>query len=329
MTRNQSGFVFGVIIVIMVLGATAFFGLYAKNWLFQNQDQTRLTALHQLNDVKQQLLKYAQFQPELYLSDLHSNTRTYKESEKIPGLGYLPCPDLDGDGSVLEAETSCGNPRNISDDTTGFVYGFLPIGFTTRNIFFGGLQPKQFYYVVDERFVNGNNAYNNGSTGRYAPLNPSLSPAQAPDSGSSVLPDGTPPWIDLNGREGYVALIIFPNAVQVFPDGYAQDRTQAGNAQDRIGDYLDRRYDESGARVNGNADGDRFFFSESNANIGVNDLVVGITLDEWRESMLGRLCSQQQRLAEVPLESAYWLNDYDAEDNPSGSGWRAWLGECS
>ncbi len=215
MKRNQSGFVLGVIIVVMVLGATAFFGLYAQNWLFQNQDQTRLTALHQLNDVKQQLLKYAQLQPELYLSDLKANTRTYKESEKIPGLGYLPCPDLDGDGSVLEAETSCGHPRNISDDTTGFVYGFLPVGFTTRNIFFGGLAPKQFFYAVDERFVNGNNAYNNGSTGRYAPLNPVLSPSQAPDAGAP-LPDGTPPWINLNGREGYVALIVFRTPCKSF-----------------------------------------------------------------------------------------------------------------
>ncbi len=87
MKRNQSGFVLGVIIVVMVLGATAFFGLYAQNWLFQNQDQTRLTALHQLNDVKQQLLKYAQLQPELYLSDLKANTRTDKESKKYQAWG--------------------------------------------------------------------------------------------------------------------------------------------------------------------------------------------------------------------------------------------------
>lgn len=326
---RQAGFALGFVLVLMVLGAAAFFSLYAQNQWFQRLSDTRLLALQQLNAVKQQLLRYAQFQPELYLSDLPKNIRTYKESRKIPGLGYLPCPDEDGDGSVLEAETSCGNPRQTGDDRSGFVMGYLPVGFETRNLYFGGLSPRQFFYAVDERFVNGNNLYNNGETGRYAPLNPALSPAAGPDSGSPPrLADGTMPWLSLNGQEGYVALIIVPNTAQVFQDGFMQDRSDVKTATDSRVDFLDRRFDVSGQRVNGNADGDRFFFSESSDNPGVNDVIIGITLAEWQAVMQARLCAQRDRLAKVPVDEAHWLNPYGANDNPAGSDWRPWLANC-
>lgn len=328
-SRPQSGFILMLLVVVMAVGAVAFFSLYHDNASLRYQSDRYLTRMNQLNEVKQQLLKYAVFQPELYQSDLISNSRTYKEANKIPGPGYLPCRDLDGDGWVLGAETSCGNPRDPSDETTGFVYGFLPVGFKTRNFFFGALEPQQFYYVVDERFVNGNNLYNNGSTGRYAPLNAVLTPANAPDvSSHRGLANGTLPWLTLNGVEGYVALIIFPNTPQVFSDGFQQDRSQGGSAVDRIADYLDRRFDDEGNRLDGNADGNRHFFSQGLENTGVNDLVVGITFEEWRVAILNRICSQLEKLNQVDANAAYWFNDYDAVQNPSGGNWRALVGAC-
>ncbi|RUM92752.1 MAG: hypothetical protein DSZ27_01845 [Thiomicrospira sp.] len=328
-SRPQSGFILMLLVVVMAVGAVAFFSLYHDNASLRYQSDVYLKQMSQLNEVKQQLLKYAVFQPELYQSDLVSNSRTYKEAGKLPGPGYLPCRDLDGDGWVLGAETSCGNPRDTADDTSGFVYGFLPVGFKTRNFYFGALEPRQFYYVVDERFVNGNNLYNNGSTGRYAPLNITLSPAMGPDAPPpNGLPDGTLPWLTLNGVEGYVALIIFPNVPQVFQDGFAQDRSQSGTAIERIADYLDQRFDVNGHQVDGNADGNRHFFSQSRENIGVNDLVVGITFSEWQNAVMNRVCSQLDSLTQVDSNAAYWFNDYDAVQNPSGGNWRSFTGAC-
>lgn len=326
---SQSGFIMMLLVVVMAVGAAAVFSLYQDNTVLRYQSDIYLKRLNQLNEVKQQLLKYAVFQPELYQSDLVSNSRTYKETGKLPGPGYLPCRDLDGDGWVLNAETSCGNPRDPADETTGFVYGFLPVGFKTRNFFFGALEPRQFYYVVDERFVNGNNLYNNGTTGRYAPLNPLLTPASPPDvSPPDALPEGSLPWLTLNDVEGYVALIIFPNVPQVFSDGFEQDRSQGGTAVDRVADYLDRRFDIDGHQLDGNADGNRHFYSQSRENIGVNDLVVGITFAEWQEAVMNRVCSQLATLTQVDSNVAYWFNDYDAVQNPSGGNWRNFTEAC-
>ena len=323
---RSSGFVLMLMIVIMVVGAATYFTVFSQNWLFTRASDSYIRSMQSLSVVKQQLLNYAILQPELYQSDLVSNSRTYKAMNRIPGVGYFPCPDIDGDGSVLGAETSCGNPRDAADDATGFVVGYLPVGFTTRNIFFGAKAPKQYYYVVDERFVNGNNLYNNGSTGRYAPLNTLLTPAMAPDTGvPAALPDQTLPWISLDGVAGYVVLIIVPNDPVIFEDGYIQDRTQAGDALVRIGDYLDRRFDAGGNRLDDNTDLNRHFFSSRSENRGVNDQVIGITFSEWQTAMLQRLCLQQPQLDLINTTEAFWFNDYDAVNNPAGGHWRGIL----
>jgi len=327
--RRHNGFILMLMLVVMVVGAAAYFSVYAKNWLFGRDAEDYVLTMQSLQTIKQKLLTFAVLQPEIYQSDLISNTRTYKDLNRIPGVGYFPCPDLDGDGSVLGAETSCGNPRDVNDTTTGFVLGYLPVGFTTRHVFFGAQAPKQYCYVVDERFVNGNNVYNNGATGRYAPLNTDLTPASAPDSGSPpALPNNTVPWINLDGQDGYVVLIIDPGAPQQFLDGFVQDRTQAGDAIARIGDYLDRRFDGQSNLLDHNADLNRYFFSQSKGAIGVNDIVVGITFKEWQAAMLKRLCQQKPQFDLIDSDVnqlAFWLNDYNAVSNPAGGQWRAIL----
>ena len=330
MNKQQSGFIMMVMIVIMVVGAAAYFGVFNENLIFKNK--VKLTERDIANNLKirEQLLRYATFQPELYESDPTGGTGyALKQINLVPGPGYFPCVDLNGDGEVLAAETSCGNPRDATDDSTGFAIGFLPVGFSTRNIFFGGLEAKQFYYVVDERFVNGNNLYNNGSTGRYAPLNPALTPAAAPDASPGLLlPDNTKPWLSLNGVEGYVALIISPGKPMVMQDGTVQDRTQPGDAVARMGDYLDKRFNASGTELNGNSDGDRFFFSQSKNNIGVNDTIVGITFEEWQSAMLKRVCFQRSDLEALDVNDPVWFNAYDSANNPAGSDWRSYMGNC-
>lgn len=296
-SKKQSGFIMMILIVIMVLGAGVYFSQYAKNMLFAHQSAAEQKALKNLNAVKQKLLAYAVFQPELYQSKLVSNTVTYKTIDKIPGPGYLPCPDIDGDGAVSGAETNCGNPRNPSDDKTGFKQGYLPIGFSTRNIFFGAVKPKQYYYVVADRFVNGNNKYNNGTTGRYAPLNTAMTPSTAPDATpGAALPNATLPWISLNGVSGYVALIIVPG-------------------------------DKTGSLQPVNSDGDRFFSNRPSAN-GQRDMIIGISFDDWKNAVFKRICAEKGTLDSLLTTTPHWFNDYDATNIPSGGNWRSLEGGC-
>ena len=313
-TKQQSGFIIIVFVVILVLGATAYFSGFGDNLIFKQQSQQVTQDFEDAHLVKEQFWRYAIFQPEFYESDPAGGTGyTLKEIDRIPGPGYFPCVDLDGDGEVLAAETSCGNQTVSGDDSTGFVVGFLPTNFRTRNIFFNKVAPKQFYYILDERFANGNNTYNNGSTGRYAPLNPGLSPIGR---------------LALNGVEGYVALIIAPGKAMVMQDGTIQDRSQAGTAVARIGDYLDKRFDVDGNEIDGNEDGNRFFYSQSKTNIGINDIVIGVSFAEWQSVMLDRVCAQKTALEVTDSNVPYWFNAYDATTNPAGSNWRDFMGNC-
>lgn len=314
MHKQQSGFIMMVMVLILVVGATAYFGGFGENLRFKQKAKLAAQDIDNSLKIKEQLLRYAIFQPELYESDPTGGTGyALKALDRIPAPGYFPCVDLDGDGEVLAAETSCGNPTVTGDDATGFVMGFLPTDFRTRNIFFGGVAPKQFYYVLDERFANGNNLYHNGSTGRFAPLNPALSPTGR---------------LNLNGIEGYVALIIAPGQPMTMQDGTVQDRTQAGDAVTRIADYLDKRFDGAGGEINGNVDGDRYFFSQAKSNLGINDTVIGISFQQWQTLMLNRVCSQQSTLEAIASTEAFWFNAYHVTDNPAGSDWRAFMRNC-
>ncbi len=321
----QSGFIMMILLVLMVVGAAVYFGNFTENFRFNRDSAEYREELQNLNRIKQRLLDYAVFQPEIFVSDLSgSTTVVVKESSKVPAPGYFLCPDDDGDGDVDGGETNCGNPRVLGDDATGFDIGFLPTKITSRNIFFPEAKPRQYYYVVADRFVTSNPAYNNTSSRRYAPLNSTLTPAEAPDGGV-VLPDDTKPWISVDGVEGYVVLIISPGVSQTFPDGFSQDRSQPGNAIPVIEHYLDRRQDETGTPLSGgnNIDGDRFFFSRSDANQTVNDLIVGITFEEWKQAVEKRIEMEKNKLCQIPSSEPHWFNDYDANNNPVGSGWRS------
>lgn len=325
--KAQRGFILMMMLVLMVLGAAVYFGNYAKNYAFSHRSQADQKTISQLNSVKQQLLSYAVFQPEIFQSDLVANTVTNIAISDIPSPGYFPCPDDDGDGRLSGGETQCGNPRVAGDNTTGFDYGFLPVRFSTRNFYLKDVDARQFYYVVDDRFVNNSNRYNSATTHRYAPLNSTLTPAEAPDAGNPPgLADNTLPWLQINGQGNYVVLIIAPGAVQTFPDGTVQDRTQAGSAQARIGDYLDMRFDGNGNKIDdGNAAANRFFYTGQQANPTVNDVVIGITFNEWKTAVEARIKVQKSVLCSLAPGVAHWFNDYNGVTNPSGSGWRSQL----
>lgn len=331
--KRQQGFIMMLLLVIMVVGAATYFGNFYENYRFQRDREAYLSQLDKLNRIKQSLMTYMLLQPEIFRSELSSNTVTVKSSATLPGPGYLPCPDDDGDGEVLGAETTCGNPRISGDNHTGFDIGFLPTKISTRNFFLEDALPAQYYYVVADRFVTANASYNAapaGNSKRYAPLNSQLKPAQPPTGAGDPpgLADNTPPWLEVDGKGPYVALIIAPGPAQTFANGQQQNRSFAGDAKTRLKQFLDRREDVYGVSIAGgdNQDWDRFFFSRSVENGSVNDLIVGITFAEWKEAMKKRIERQKTLLCQIPPEEPHWFNDYDATNNPVGSNWRGVAG---
>ena len=285
------------------------------------KDEQLQENMQELEAVKAKLLQFAVLQPEIYQTD---TTGSMQDETQIPAPGYFPCPDLDGDGSLNNAESSCGNPFNpgldpsiVSDDdtSTGYVpnpsrveglgtcdgsstcVGFVPSSISTRNFYFG--EAGKFYYFLDERFSTQNPNYVNDNLKRFAPLTPTEFDPQDTDISND-------PVLTLDGEAGYIAIII-----------------DAGS------DGLD----------SSNKDGDYHFSSSGNSlqNADAIDKAVGITYNEWLSLMAHRVCAEKYRIEGLisgfsdindPSSIRHWYNDYDSSSNPGGGNWRTWGQVC-
>lgn len=315
---NQSGFVLMFLLVIMVIGVGAYFSKFAENNLFQIQPERELEALYKLEKVKQKLLLYAVQHPEIY-STSASASYHYYEAFRVPGPGYFPCPDNDGRNSL---DIPNGKIASSCLDTTsfgeGFVHGFLAPSIKSRNVFFtSSAQTKKYYFVVLEELVHQNPRYVNTILGtnlnRFAPLNYNFSPASL---------------LSLNGRSDFVALIFLPGVPQDFSVGFRQNQNL--NGVEHFLDYKISIISGSKARKAGNVLLDNSlnneFFTRSTQNLGINDLVVGITLEEWRGAMLQRVLNQKNLFCnELSATVPHWFNEYHPAANPVGSSWRGLL----
>lgn len=308
--KNQKGFV--LLLVIVVVAIIAFLWLSTQHGslisAFKNEqiDQD----ITELEDVKQRLLEFAVLQPEIFLTD---TAGAMQDNTQVPSPGYLPCPDLDGNGETTGAESSCGNPFVAGTPGTGYVpnptssvglgtcdgsqicTGYVPSYISTRDIYFG--PAGRYFYFLDERFSTQNPNYVNGGLLRYAPLNSDEFSVDDTD------PDNDPS-LRLNGIPGYIALIIDP--------GY---------------DGLDAE----------NKDGDNDFVSGTDdlSQSENADKIVGITFDEWVSLVARRVCAEVGRYTGTDTTGDYtnivtpehWFNDYSAATNPGGGDWRNW-GRC-
>ncbi|MBN2646363.1 MAG: hypothetical protein JXR44_01095 [Thiotrichales bacterium] len=301
-TVQQTGY--GLLLFVMVLGAVAALwasGRYA-HLISHFQSQERQLRIADLQHVKQRLLTFAVLHPELYQTNSSSSLQP---SAQIPSAGYFPCPDLDGDGFLLGAETQCGNPTNPNAPfpmQTGFVpdpmlasggsqcsgltpcMGFVPQKIVSREFYFA--PAGRYYYVLDERFSFQNGYYSNQGQKRFAPFD------------LQALKGNQAPRLRLNQSGGYVLLLIDAGL-----DGLAAD----------------------------NADGDFQFFDQSASLFAAKeaDKVIGVTLQEWANLMQVRACRQSLRLSgqglfsQVDAQQAHWLNPFEGQNNPVGSNWRA------
>lgn len=319
--RPQHGYIALMMLLLLMVSATALFGFISQDSVIERKQQLTEKNYRELAEIKRRLLNYAVFFPEI-MSTHPSTPSEMTEIARVPSPGYLPCPDSDRD---LEgkSDNDCGNPLVEGDSTTGFVMGFLPTAITLRHQYFSGYQPQtpqKFYYVLDEHLAYKNAVYNHISGAgprRYAPL---VLTREA-ISNRLVFADGAEPVLRLNNdNRAYVALLIMPGVVLAH-----QKRAPllgVANSANVIAQYLEG---ENANLTN------QFYSAGKVTGDSVNDIIIGITAEEWMQHIVQRVCAQTPSFvranstglnADQTKLQPFWFNDYHAEDNPTGSGFR-------
>jgi len=266
----QRGYILMITLVLLVVGAATWFSSGSLNLAEKRSFNLTQSRLDKMKHIKEQLLLYASMTDTIMQTDSYSSPPPVMAYNRVPAPGYLPCWDTDGDGKM-----------DCSFTPGDYHPHYLPYQISTRHLFFGN-KSKQYYYVLDQRFAVQNSNYNNGSTKRYAPLNPFN-----PSPYTTLVPE-----LKLNDDgKNYVALIIYANG-----------------GLDAV-----------------NNDGDKNFKSQSLLNSSVDDLIVGITEDEWKQNILRRINNLKDKLCSANSTAHFWFNDYDATNNPAGSNWRSYF----
>jgi len=272
---HQRGYILIMTLVLLVVGAATWFSSGSLNLAEKRSYNVIQNRLEQMKKIKQELLIYASLTPSIMQMD-SSNSATVYPYNKVPAPGYLPCWDTSGNGEI-----------DCSFTPGDYHPHYLPYKISKRHFYFGE-NPKQYYYVLDQRFAIQNANYNNASTKRYAPLN-----HFNPSPYASLIPG-----LRLNNDgKNYVALIIFTN----------------------------------GGLDTANNDGDTNFVSKKLFNAGVDDIIVGITEEEWDATVLRHVCNLKDTFLTTAASTPFWFNDYDSVNNPTGSSWRTYFntgGSC-
>lgn len=249
--NRQSGFIILMGMLILVLGAAAWFGsvsqLRSESISIENRDKQ----IRELQRIKERMLTYAVMQPEIFRTDGGSNIP--RAQVDIPGPGYFPCPDTNGDGN---SNAPCGGAG------VDFVIGQVPESVAGRFFTFTNQaeESNSYWYAVDARFLTANPAFTyDGTRYRFVPLN-----RASPDT----LAD---PAITLDGVADIVMILFYAGEPV---RGINQDQSVFN-----VNNFLELE----------NADGDGDFISNfANPDL-FNDYVIPITRREWNASMLSRV----------------------------------------
>ncbi|CAN8141560.1 Type 4 fimbrial biogenesis protein PilX N-terminal domain-containing protein [uncultured Thiomicrorhabdus sp.] len=164
--HKQGGFMVLLIMLMLVVGSAVWFktihGLRSEAMQIEMQNER----INELHHIKEKMLTFAIMQPEIF----YTETAGVPDFDNIPGPGYFPCPDTDGDGLPNNGSTyPCGS-------NVGFVTGMVPIKAEgERFTFIDKPRNAEFYWFsVDSRYVTNNQI----ASHRYLPLNAD-SPASA------------------------------------------------------------------------------------------------------------------------------------------------------
>ncbi|WP_127471243.1 hypothetical protein [Thiomicrorhabdus aquaedulcis] len=272
--RKQSGFMVLLGMLMLVLGAAAWFGNVGNIRSETMQISMEKSHVNALKDIKDKMLMYAVMQPEIFRTA--SGATTALPVEQIPGPGYFPCPDTSGNGI---SNAPCGAGVSV-------VVGRVPSHISSRffNFITRPVLQENYWFAVDSRFVVQNNDFNNfGAAGafkskRYAPLN-STEPATAA--------------LTLDGVTDVVMVLFYTGSALA-----GQDRSS-----NTVTAFLELE----------NADGDADFISTSANPAQFNDHVIAITRDEWNSALLTRVSQDVNSddipdLCALPDDSAHWFN---------------------
>lgn len=307
--RKQNGFVLMLFIVVVFIVAALWIATQHQRIISLFKTDSYVSDEYELRLVKQRLLNFATLTTELYSTNASGN---FKDSGDMPAPGYLPCPDLDGDGSLsTSGEESCGNyefdPTDVNKvlvprpnrsalgacNGVDYCVGYVPERLNNRNFYFA--PAGKYYYFFDMRYAYLNTSLD---TSKWDDIYTPLSPV-TPNGGSALNLDpdvGDFKGLVLDGKSGYIAVII-----DAGDDGL--------NAE--------------------NSDQDVVFESENTSifNSDNSDKVIGITFDEWLLYVGNKICTQYDNFSHVSESRLHWFNGYSIT-NKKGSGWRQWGQLC-
>lgn len=199
-----------------------------------------------------------------------SHPELYPDGNTTPGPGYFPCP------STLAGAQSDPNCA-VGNETVAV--GWMPRLTASRdiNVEAEGLHWRKVIFVLDLRYALDSSANGCGDlniiNSRCAPLNHTVNADRVTLSGKD---------------EQYVALLIFA--------GNNLNGQQRNNNAFVLANYLEAE----------NADGDGDFEQRYNAN--QNDIIIGITQQEWLDTMRGRIaldCPGNNNIVDMPN----WYSD--------------------
>jgi len=317
--KKQQGFIILMGMLALVLGAAVWFGtvnnIQSNSIKISLQDEN----LRELQRIKDRMLAYAVLQPEIFRTD--SGSTVPRAQEDIPGPGYFPCPDTDGDGN---SNAPCGGVGST------VVIGLVPESVSSRHFTFidEPLEANQYWYAVDSRFLTQNSEYYYDlSYKRFVPLN-RASPAIA-----SLTLDDDPLTTDDDARTTDIVMVLFYAGPPV------------GNQNQSViapGNFLELE----------NSDGDADFITTSANPLTFNDYVIPITRTEWNAAVLSRVSidlitgvtagTTPDRVPDlcdsVAVTDLHWFNDckhigtvppftctfntVNTDENLYGQGWR-------
>lgn len=322
--HNQQGFIILMGMLMLVLGASVWFGTLGTLKSTNLKLEREAKAQEQLYKIKQRMLQFAALHPEIY------GDATFE-----PGPGYFPCPDLTGDGSMAG---SCGTLGGVDQL---FVYGMVPYKIGTRNFTFldSEFDNRLYWFAVDARYVYRSGQYTSYSSSnwRFAELNTELPREVSPASGPDVVP------LTLNNREQIVMVLFYadlPLSHQVRPLS-----NDSSYAVDNVNEYLEQTDIVAGIFNNIVQGAPLDFVSTGGVDV-FNDQVIAITKREWAAAVMTRVARDSDSDGNPDLCTAvadtdiHWFNDcvYNssangpsysctldtsaASDNLAGQGWR-------
>ncbi len=187
--KTEAGYTLLAYIIVIFLLTISAFGLVGKDFLFDTKAAIYQKHVNELEKIKDRLKTFSLLTPYLYISSTDSGSG-YKDIEEVPGVGYFPCPDFDGDG---DSETSCGNPSpalyknrsvTLSSLATSPIpnVGFLPQFIKSRLFQVSSNHQFKTLYLLDTKFAVNNECFSN-----FFPVNVYMDARNYADASQATL----------------------------------------------------------------------------------------------------------------------------------------------